>query len=51
MEDGLALGGNTKHFDFATQHDEDAVMQISPLQNDFVGLRIPLLAESCSPAI
>jgi hypothetical protein len=36
--------GNTKHFDPATQHDEDAVMHISPL------LRIPLPAESCQPS-
>ncbi len=47
VEDSLALGGDTKHFDPATQYDEDAVMQVSPFQNDFVRLRIPLLAEPC----
>jgi hypothetical protein len=49
VEDSLARGGNTKHFDPATQNDEDAVVQISPLQNNFVRLRIPLAAESCQP--
>src|SRR5580693_6564699 len=50
VEDSLALGGNTKHFDPATQYDEDAVMQISPFQYDFVRLRIPLLTKRCQPS-
>jgi hypothetical protein len=50
VEDSLALGGNTKHFDPATQYDEDAVMQVSPFQYDFVWLRIPLLTKRCQPS-
>jgi hypothetical protein len=45
VEDSLALGGDTKYFDPATQYDEDAVVPVSPFQNDFVRFRIPLLAE------
>ena len=41
MEGSLALRGDTMPFDPATQHDEDAVMQISTFQNNFVRLRIP----------
>jgi hypothetical protein len=50
VKDSFAIGSNAKHFDSATQYDEDAVMQISPFQNDFVWLRIPLLAKSCKPS-
>jgi hypothetical protein len=42
MEGSLALRGDTMPFDPATQHDEDAVMQISTFQNNFVRMRIPL---------
>jgi len=47
MEDGLAIGGDANHFDAATQYDVDAVMQISRLQNNFLCLRVPPLAELC----
>jgi hypothetical protein len=50
MEGSFALCRDTKHFDPATQYDEDAVMQIAPFQNDFVFLGIPQLAKCCQPS-
>jgi hypothetical protein len=47
MEGRFALYGDTKPFDLATHHDEDAVMQIATFENNFVWLRIPLLAKCC----
>jgi hypothetical protein len=45
MEDSLVTAGDTNHFDGATQYDEDAVMQISRFENNFMCLRIALPAK------
>ena len=50
MEDSLAIGGNTNHFDPAAQYEEDAVMEISAFQDDFICLGIPVLAKCCQPS-